>query len=225
MHVSATMQSGHPMKKLIFLSKVCLLALSLTAFGPAKSNAQGLGLITLTNYDGLPLFILGAHTNGIPDVGVVLDPAIPDLNNTNWQHTIVLIVSTNEYLGGQIHIQPGQIFILPTNVVIFPPPTIIPIFSLSPFGMITTTNWYRVSFQWQSQPRAKYRIQRSTDEINWTTFKTIVGTGNRISVGNYPTGRRLHYRVITDWPGWDFPPYPPTEITDANDLPFQHRGR
>jgi len=213
------------MKSFTFLTKVCLFALSLLAFGPSKSNAQGQGLVTLTNYEGIPLFILAPYTNDPSGLTIVLQPANPDFNNTNFQSTIVLVAYTNDYVGSQIqiHAQPGLIITIPTNVVIFPPPTLI--YSWSPPGMTTTTNWYRVGFQWQSVPRAKYYIQRSSDELHWTTFKTMVGTGNRISIGNYPIGRRLHYRVITDLSALGFPPHPPTEITDANDLPFQLRER
>lgn len=214
------MKGTPAIQKFPFLIKACFLALLLLAFSPAKSSGQG--LITITNYSGLPLFVVGPNFTNSSEL-IVLDPVVPPIPDpisfSNTPPTLVVIAYTNEYQGGQIRIHPGQIIVLPTNVVIFPPPVLIPTFP-APYGMITTTNWRRVSFQWQSTPGVKYFLQRSNDENHWTTFKTIVGTGNRISIGNYPIGRRLHYRVISEWPTPGFPPYPPTEVTDPITIPF-----
>lgn len=213
-------------QKVPFLIKVCFLALLLLAFGSGKSRAQG--LITITNYEGVPLYILGPNFTNSPQI-IVLPPAIPDIPDPTFTNPppLVVIAYTNAYQGGPISIHPGQIIVLPTNVVIFPPPILIPTFP-APFGMITTTNWHRVNFQWQSTPGVKYYVQRSNDETHWTTLKTIMGTGEPISLRNYPIGRRLHYRVISNSPvpGYPpFPPYPPTELSDPITIPFPNGVR
>lgn len=180
------------MKSILFLSRFCLLALSLILAG-TRTHAQG--TLTLTNIDGVPIYVwMPSNTNAVPVI-----VGTPNPNSTNGQISVELPGGTNLNVGGPILLQPStNILVIGTNVIQVPPIVMLP----PSLDVRTVTNWHRITFVWLSTLGVKYQIQASRDQLHWLTLRTINGTGRIISIGNFPLHWRLHYRVVIASSRW-----------------------